>query len=44
MIDQIRAIDAKRLIKRLGKLPQKSIQEVRDNILIVLNLEPLKTW
>jgi len=39
MTDQIRAIDAKRLIKRIGKLPAKSVQEVKDRLLIVLNLE-----
>ena len=39
MIDQIRAIDTKRLIKRIGKLPAKSVQEIKDNLLIVLNLE-----
>jgi len=39
MIDQIRAIDTKRLLKKIGKLPAKYIQEVRNNLLIVLNLE-----
>jgi len=39
MTDQIRAIDAKRLIKRIGKLPVKSMQEVKNNLQIMLNLE-----
>ena len=39
MTDQIRTIDAKRLIKRIGKLPAKSAQEVKNNLLIILNLE-----
>jgi len=39
MIDQIRAIDTKRLMKRIGKLPVEFIQKVKDNILTVLNLE-----
>ena len=38
MIDQIRAIDKNRLMRRIGKLPVKSEQEVKDNLLIVLNL------
>jgi len=39
MIDQIRAIDTKRLIKRIGKLPVESIRKVKDNILTILDLE-----
>ena len=39
MTDQIRAIDAKRLIKRIGKLSAKSVQEVKNNLKIVLDLE-----
>ena len=39
MIDQIRAIDNKRLIKRIGILPDNIKEEVKENILIVLDLE-----
>ena len=39
MIDQIRAIDTKRLIKRVSKLPEKLINEVKRNFQIVLDLE-----
>ena len=39
MTDQIRAIDSKRLIKRIGILPLKSIQEVKVNIKTVLVLD-----
>jgi len=39
MTDQIRSIDTKRLVKRIGKLPSKFVQEVKDNLQIVLNLE-----
>jgi len=39
MIDQIRAIDNKRLIKRIGKLPHNLIDETKANINIVLDLE-----
>jgi len=39
MIDQIRAIDNKRLIKRVGNLPKDLIQNVKENILILLDLE-----
>lgn len=39
MIDQIRAIDNKRLTKRLGVLPEELIDLVKENIQIVLDLE-----
>ena len=39
MIDQIRAIDNKRLTKRIGALPDNLIEKVKENILIVLDLE-----
>ena len=39
MIDQIRAIDNKRLTKRIGILPDELIDLVKDNIQIVLDLE-----
>jgi mRNA interferase MazF len=38
MIDQIRAIDNKRLIKKIGYLDQDNIDIVKENILIVLDL------
>ena len=38
MTDQIRAIDTKRLIKRIGRLPIQSLQEVKNNLRIVLDL------
>jgi mRNA interferase MazF len=39
MIDQIRAIDNKRLMKKVGDLPKNLIESVKENILIVLDLE-----
>ena len=39
MIDQIRAIDNKRLTKRLGILPDELADLVKENIQIVLDLE-----
>ena len=39
LIDQIRAIDNLRLIKRVGNLPIELIGQVKENILIVLDLE-----
>jgi len=39
MIDQIRAIDNKRLTKRLGVLPEELIEIVKENIKIVLDLD-----
>jgi len=39
MIDQIRAIDNKRLIKKVGDLPKDLIDKVKENIMITLDLE-----
>jgi mRNA interferase MazF len=39
MIDQVRAIDNKRLIKKIGQLPQNLIESVKENILIIMDLE-----
>lgn len=39
MIDQIRAIDNKRLVKRIGALPEELIGMVQENIKIVLDLQ-----
>src|SRR5690606_7956000 len=38
MIDQMRAIDNKRLIAKLGSLPEKTIDKIKDNIAIVFDL------
>jgi len=38
MIDQIRAIDNKRLIKKLGELPKDLAEKVKENIIIILDL------
>lgn len=39
MIDQLRAIDNKRLIKKMGELPDNISERVKENIRIVLDLE-----
>jgi mRNA interferase MazF len=39
MIDQIRAIDNKRLTKRIDTLPDELSEKVKENIMIVLDLE-----
>ena len=39
MIDQIRAIDNRRLTNKVGELPQDLQQKVKENIKIVLDLE-----
>ncbi len=39
MIDQIRAIDNKRLISKIGTLPPVLIEKVRENISIILDLD-----
>lgn len=39
MIDQVRAIDNKRLIKKTGKLPKELSEFVKDNLKIIIDLE-----
>ena len=39
MIDQIRAIDNKRLINKVGNLPADFIELVKENIQIIIDLE-----
>ena len=39
MIDQLRAIDNKRLIMKIGSLPKNIIQLVKENIQIILDIE-----
>jgi|SRR5512133_3127961 mRNA interferase MazF len=39
MIDQVRAIDNKRLVKKVGELPQELISQIKENLAIVLDLE-----
>lgn len=38
MIDQIRAIDNKRLLKKIGELNQDQIEHIKTNISIVLDI------
>lgn len=39
MIDQVRAIDNKRLIKRIGKLPMGLTDKVKENLQIIMDME-----
>ena len=39
MMDQIRAIDNNRLVKKAGDLPKNLINQVKENIRIVLDME-----
>ncbi len=39
MIDQIRAIDNNRLVKKIGRLPKNLIEKLKENILIVLDID-----
>ena len=39
MIDQIRAVDDKRLINKTGKLPNDLIDKIKENIKTVLDLD-----
>ncbi|MBD0279211.1 MAG: type II toxin-antitoxin system PemK/MazF family toxin [Flavisolibacter sp.] len=38
MIDQIRAIDNKRLQKKIGAIPEELEEKIKENIRIVLDL------
>ena len=38
MIDQLRVIDNKRLLKKLGELPEKLSNKVKENLMIILDL------
>ncbi len=38
MIDQVRAIDNKRLIKKLGDLPKSFQSQVKENLMIMMDL------
>ncbi len=39
MIDQIRAIDNKRLIRKVGNLPSNLVNTLKENLLIVFDFE-----
>lgn len=39
MIDQVRAIDNKRLIRKIGELPDILADKVRENIIVILDLQ-----
>ena len=39
MIDQVRAIDNKRLISRVGSLPSELTKRIKDSLQIILDLE-----
>jgi len=38
MIDQVRAVDNKRLIKKIGELPENLSIKVRENLAIVMDI------
>jgi mRNA interferase MazF len=38
MIDQVRAIDNKRLIKKIGELPENLVVKIKENLAIILDL------
>ena len=42
MIDHMRAIDNKRLVRKVGTLPEALTQKVKENILIVLDMSSLR--
>jgi mRNA interferase MazF len=39
MIDHTRAIDNKRLIKKIGNLPAEYVDLVKENIMIILDID-----
>jgi mRNA interferase MazF len=39
MIDQMRAIDNKRFMKKVGVLPKNLIETVKENLMILIDLE-----
>lgn len=39
MIDQIRAIDNKRLLKKAGEIPTNLIEKVKENLAILIDLD-----
>ena len=39
MIDQIRAIDNKRLVKKVGNLPNELINKIKENIAMLMDLD-----
>lgn len=38
LVDQLRAIDNRRLIKRLGKIPAAQVEKLRSNMRVLLDL------
>jgi len=39
MVDQIRSIDNKRLLKKVGVLPSNLIEQIKENISIIMDLD-----
>jgi mRNA interferase MazF len=39
MIDQVRAIDNKRLVKRIGEVDRDTADTIRENLKIILDLD-----
>ncbi|MFP9097498.1 type II toxin-antitoxin system PemK/MazF family toxin [Flavobacterium sp. RHBU_24] len=39
MLDQLRAIDNKRLIKKIGALPLNLVDSVKENLSVILDME-----
>ncbi|MFN5678876.1 MAG: type II toxin-antitoxin system PemK/MazF family toxin, partial [Flavobacteriia bacterium] len=39
MIDQLRAIDNHRLVKKLGEVPREIVKKVQQNILLILDAD-----
>ena len=39
MIDQVRAIDNKRLVRRIGRTPIKTVEIIKSNLRVIFDLE-----
>jgi len=39
MMDQIRAIDNKRLIRKVGNIPNELVKPIKENLKIIFDIE-----
>lgn len=39
MIDQVRAVDNARFIRKIGKIPSKAVEKIKSNLHVIFDLE-----
>ena len=39
MVDQVRTVDNKRLVRKVGNIPVELVRTIKENLKIVLDLE-----